>query len=109
MYLRVDTQHVPPTVEVCDQEDFTNFKVVVTTATHAWVDPRSLTELAGRASDTAWQDKLGRMISYAETKGWLDAQGHVRAHVELASDADNPSSLPGRIPPDGHGADMRRM
>lgn len=82
MYLRVDVQHVPPIVEVCDPEDFTRFKVVVVTPTHTWVDPRSLTELAGRAGDAAWEDKLGRMISYAQTKGWLDGQGRLRAHVE---------------------------
>ncbi|MPY55668.1 hypothetical protein [Streptomyces spongiae] len=85
MYLRVDTRRVPPTVEMCEQEDLTAFKVVLVTSTHTWVKPDTLTNLAGRAEDDAWQDKLAEMIAYAERKGWTDEQGRVRAHVETTA------------------------
>lgn len=82
MYLRIDTGTTPPLVEVVEPEDFTSFKVVVVTASHSWVDPADLTALAGRSDDADWQQKLAGMISYAGTKGWLDEQGRIRAHVE---------------------------
>lgn len=85
MYLRVDTRQVPPTIEVCDEGDFSGFKLVVVTSTHAWVPPDALTELAGRADDHAWKDKLAAMISYAERRGWTDDHGRIRAHVEFAA------------------------
>lgn len=82
MYLRIDPRTTPPLVEVAEPDDFTSFKVVVVTPSHSWVDPADLTELAGRADDQDWQQKLAGMISYAESKGWLDEQGRIRAHVE---------------------------
>lgn len=82
MYLRIDSRTTPPLVEVVEPEDFTSFKVVVVTASHSWVDPADLTALAGRAGDPEWQQKLAGMVSYAESKGWLDGQGRIRAHVE---------------------------
>ena len=87
MYLRIDTRTVPPRVEVCEPEDFTAFKVVVVTATHSWVNPADLSALAGRAGDDEWQRKLAAMIGYAESKGWTDEAGRIRAHVELDEQA----------------------
>ena len=59
-----------------------DIKVVVVTASHSWVDPADLTALAGRAGDPDWRQKLAGMVSYAESKGWLDEKGRIRAHVE---------------------------
>lgn len=84
MILRIDTHTTPPLVEVTEPDDFTSFKVVVLMSTHSWVDPGDLTELAGRTDDPDWQQKLAGMISYAESKGWLDEQGRIRAHVETS-------------------------
>lgn len=83
MYLRIDTQVTPPAVDIVEPEDFTAFKVVVVTPPHSWVDPAELAGLAGRADDADWLEKLAAMISYAGTKGWLDEQGRIRAHVEV--------------------------
>ncbi|MEV5843541.1 hypothetical protein AB0M32_16420 [Streptomyces sp. NPDC051985] len=88
MYLRVDIRQVPPAVEVCERDDFTEFKVVLAAAAHAWVEPGVLAELAGRAEDLAWRDKLEAMVSYARSKGWADERGRVRAHVEPATVMD---------------------
>lgn len=82
MYLRIDPSTTPPLVEVVEPEDFTAFKVVVVTTAHSWVNPADLTALAGRADDPDWQQKLAGMVSYAGSKGWLDEQGRIRAHVE---------------------------
>lgn len=82
MYLRIDPRIIPPHVEVVEPEDFSTFKVVVVTPSHSWVDPADLTALAGRADDPDWQQKLAGMISYADSKGWLDERGRIRAHVD---------------------------
>jgi hypothetical protein len=82
MILRVDTQTTPPLVEVAEADDFTSFKVVVRTPSHSWVDPTDLAALAGRTDDPDWQQKLAGMVAYAGSKGWLDEQGRIRAHVE---------------------------
>ena len=65
MFLRIDTRTTPPGVEVVEPDDFTSFKVVVSTPSHSWVDPGALAALAGRAGDTAWAEKLAGMVSYA--------------------------------------------
>ena len=83
MYLRVDTTSTPPSVEVVEPDDFTSFKVVVVTPSHSWVDPAGLAALAGRAGDPEWEHNLAGMVGYAESKGWLDEQGRIRAHVEV--------------------------
>lgn len=83
MYLRVDIGKVPPVVELCEQEDFTAFKVCVAAPSHAWVEPAELTAVAGRLDDAAWQRRLDDMISHARTNGWLDDRGRIRAHLEL--------------------------
>lgn len=83
MYLHVDVSQTPPVVDVREPDDFTGFKAVVVTAPQLWVDPAALTDLAGRAGDQEWQDKLAGMVAYAQSKGWVDERGRVRAHVEV--------------------------
>ncbi|WP_304113987.1 hypothetical protein [Mycolicibacterium bacteremicum] len=83
MHLRIDTRVVPPAVDVVDAEDFTAFKVVLVTDSHAWVEPGALAELAGRTADPEWQQKLTGMLAYAQSKGWCDEDGRIRAHVEV--------------------------
>lgn len=82
MFLRIDTSTTPPLVDVVEPDDFTSFKVVVITPQHSWVDPAGLAALAGRAGDAEWERRLAGMVGYAETKGWLDEQGRIRAHIE---------------------------
>jgi hypothetical protein len=50
---------------------------------HAWVPPATLRRLAPRAGTPEWDQGFGRMLAYAEGKGWVDAEGAVRAHVEV--------------------------
>lgn len=82
MYLRIDSRTIPPLVEVVEPEDFTSFTVVVVRPSHSWVDPADLTALAGRTEDPEWQQKLAGMVTYADSQGWLDERGRIRAHVE---------------------------
>jgi hypothetical protein len=77
---------MPPSAEVCDPDDFTGFTMVIVTSAHTWVRPEALTDLAGRAADGAWQDKLAAMVAYADRKGWTDDEGRIRAHVEVVTD-----------------------
>lgn len=50
---------------------------------HVFVSVEALTSLAGsRAADHDWQSGLGRMTTYAQSKGWVDKQGGIRAHIE---------------------------
>ncbi|MGA5546184.1 hypothetical protein ACPCIR_30440 [Mycobacterium sp. NPDC051198] len=88
MYLRVDPSQVPPVVDVCEQGDFTSFKVVLVTPEHASIDPRDLTQLAGRSADDGWRQNLTRMLDFAATRGWLDDSGRIRAHIEIQSGTD---------------------
>jgi hypothetical protein len=83
MFVRIDVGQVPPVLEVGDQDDFTRFSVVVAVPPHAWVDTGALSSLADRSEDSAWKEQLGGMVRFAETKGWLDEHGRVRAHVEV--------------------------
>jgi hypothetical protein len=36
----------------------------------------------GRSLDAAWDEAFAGMLAYAATKGWIDDDGAVRAHVE---------------------------
>jgi hypothetical protein len=49
---------------------------------HAWVSPDALRRLAPQAGTPAWEDGFRKMLDYAGSKGWTDAQGAVRAHIE---------------------------
>ena len=50
---------------------------------HVFVRPDALRELAGPlGSDAEWQASLDGMIAFARKSGWVNDDGHVRAHVE---------------------------
>lgn len=51
-------------------------------ATHAWVSPSALRRLAPQAGQPEWEEGFGKMLAYAGSKGWTDAEGAVRAHIE---------------------------
>lgn len=51
--------------------------------THAWVRPAAVLALHP-APDAAWRGKFDAMVAYAASKGWTDAEGCVRAHIEEA-------------------------
>jgi hypothetical protein len=85
VYIEIDLSVVPPTTVLQEPDDFTSFKIVVRQVEQAWVRVDSLERLAGeRAGDPEWQRGLGKMLEYAEQRGWLDENG-VRAHVQGAS------------------------
>lgn len=51
---------------------------------HVWLSPDVLRFLSGLAGDDAWERGLRGMLAYAAGKGWLDADGRVRAHLVMA-------------------------
>lgn len=83
MYIRIDPSQVPPTVELHEPAEFKAFKVVLANPLYAWVDPQTLSALAGRTADAAWLEQLRGMLAYAKKQGWVDDEGRVRAHVEF--------------------------
>lgn len=53
---------------------------------HVWIDPQRLRQLAGRwAADEQWSTRFEGMIAYAAAKGWTDAHGRIRAHLEAGT------------------------
>jgi hypothetical protein len=49
---------------------------------HVFVDVGQLLRLAGsRRHDPRWLAALDEMVSFARSRGWVDAAGGVRAHV----------------------------
>lgn len=50
-------------------------------STHAWIAPERLRALA-RGVPPGWEGELAAMVSFAGTRGWTDASGALRAHVE---------------------------
>lgn len=52
---------------------------------HAWVTESWLRAQAPMRDDPAWQDGLRKMLDYATSKGWMGADGLIRAHIEWAS------------------------
>jgi hypothetical protein len=52
-------------------------------AEHVWVEPVLVIEVAGaHANDDRWREKFEAMVIYAQSKGWVDGSGAIRAHVE---------------------------
>jgi hypothetical protein len=49
---------------------------------HAWVSPAALRRLSPLAGDAGWEAGFTAMLDYACSKGWTDADGAVRAHIE---------------------------
>lgn len=48
---------------------------------HVRLAPAVLRFLSTNAGSAEWNAKFDAMIGYADSKGWLDAQGRVRAHL----------------------------
>jgi len=49
---------------------------------HVVVDPAALRALAGAAAGPAWDEGFAGMCAYAVTKGWVEDDGGVVAHIE---------------------------
>lgn len=50
---------------------------------HAWISPDRLRSLAGCAPP-GWEEEFAAMVAFAGTRGWTDATGALRAHVEMS-------------------------
>ena len=50
----------------------------------AWVMPDALAAMAPQAAEPAWQQGFAGMVAFARSRGWVDAAGRIRAHVEAA-------------------------
>lgn len=48
----------------------------------AWVRQEALRRLAPQGDDAAWRRGFDGMVAFAATRGWVDAAGCIRAHVE---------------------------
>jgi hypothetical protein len=100
MIVHVDVAAAPPAVTLQDAEDLRAFKVLARGGEDpaalaealqgvgrlapdgdAFIDPDAVRRLAGER-DAAWRDSFAQMLDYAGTKGWLDADGAIQAHVE---------------------------
>jgi hypothetical protein len=49
---------------------------------HVVVDPVALRALAGPAATPEWDQGLAAMCAYAATKGWVEDDGGILAHIE---------------------------
>jgi NAD(P)-dependent dehydrogenase (short-subunit alcohol dehydrogenase family) len=61
---------------------------------HVRLSPSVLRFLSSHAGSAEWDAKFDAMISYAASKGWLDEQGRVRAHLTF-DEADETVSASG--------------
>lgn len=105
MELRVDLDSGPAGVILAEPDVFDRLAVVVegegsradlarSTARvgalddhgeHLFIGRGELRALAGeRAVSPSWLEGFEAMVAYAESKGWVDGEGRVRAHVEWA-------------------------
>jgi len=102
MIIEIDTGHHPARITLLEPDVFTAFSVQVAGPQpaggvesaldrigrregddHVFVDVDALKALAGeRAADAEWLAQLDGMLGYAQSKGWVDAEGGVRAHIE---------------------------
>jgi hypothetical protein len=83
VYIHIDLTQLPPSVEVCEPDEFNSFSVVASVPPHVWIEPGTVAHIAGRTSDAAWRERLAGMIDYAASKGWVNEHGQVRAHIEV--------------------------
>ena len=54
---------------------------------HAFVVPDAVRFMAAGQVDNGWDERFETMLSYAATKGWLDDDGAIQAHVVWPSGA----------------------
>jgi len=52
--------------------------------TDVLVTAAGVRHLAGAAATPEWEEGFSSMCAYAADKGWMDAHGAIRAHIELA-------------------------
>lgn len=71
-------------VAVEDPEDLKSLSVRIESgSTHLWLDPQDIVALVGElSSNPEWSQQFAGMIGYAESKGWTNEAGAVRAHIE---------------------------
>lgn len=53
---------------------------------HVVVDPVALRALAGTAATEQWDEGFAAMVAYAASKGWVEADGGILAHIEWRED-----------------------
>ncbi|MGP0032216.1 MAG: hypothetical protein ACLPVF_17150 [Acidimicrobiales bacterium] len=63
--------------------------------THVVVDPRSVHRLAGDAATADWVAGFDGMCAYAAGKGWVEADGGIRAHVVWTEGPEGPEARTG--------------
>ena len=51
---------------------------------HGWVAPAALRRLSPHAGDAEWEAGFAAMLDFAQGRGWVDAAGALRAHLEAA-------------------------
>ena len=91
-----------PVVGIEEQDTFTEFVVVASAAVsepqlrsalseigemagddHVFIDREPLKALVGpRAEDAEWLRGFDAMLGFATSRGWVNEQGGVRAHIE---------------------------
>lgn len=85
MKINIDLNSIPPKIVMSNPDDFKNFKIVVQSTGHSRVPISVIKDLAGNhARDPDWQNRLARMLEYAQQHGFKDERG-IRAHIEHQS------------------------
>jgi hypothetical protein len=104
MVIEIDLRVTPASVELAEPDDFGGFRVVargleqehhdqlvtalrrigrVADDGHVFVGVRRLYSLADdRTCDRGWLESFDQMVAYARARGWTDAAGAIRAHVQ---------------------------
>jgi hypothetical protein len=84
MIISVDLSSIPPLCTVVDASNFHDLKVVATVHEHGFISTQALEEMVDRElKDQDWRGSFEAMLEYAETHGWVNDLGQVRAHVEI--------------------------
>lgn len=52
---------------------------------HVWLDGEAVKRLAGPEVADTWHTEFDNMVQYAQSKGWTDDAGRIRAHIERRS------------------------
>jgi hypothetical protein len=99
MRIHVDATSTPAQTVLVDPDDFDAFELLLegdedpaaeavsalgelADVDHVYVEPDRLIALAGdRGRNPVWIASLREMIAYADTRGWVDSEGRVRAHI----------------------------
>ncbi|MEW5422274.1 flavin reductase family protein [Amorphus sp. 3PC139-8] len=53
-------------------------------ADHAWVRPDTVRAMSPLGDRAEWEEGFAAMVSFAAKHGWVDAEGRIRAHIEVA-------------------------